>query len=634
MAIIQWLNPEEHFCQEFFQQMAILVRTWAHCLAPFAAAVTLGVGGCGPRPGPPSVGEVRAAVQEIMSVAEFSRSPEPNHALTRLAFIRESDQGNALWELDLLSGHARRLPREEQPRRLFDWSPDDRYLLLRDYDSNEALTLYDANAGSFRPATPVKDPKGRQAQWLYTAGQVVWVGTNRFAYVGNNEGIAELRLATLEDHERKLTPVSRPQGRDLLARMSDTELGFKSNRELWSFDLSTGRATQLTTNLSQDYLWLNYSKDNRAFLYCCDDESDWRHLYRLDLELPSAPRLRQLTFGPEHTYNGQWIQDGKGFAYVGSLTNHYYLAVRPADAAANTNLFMGGYLYGYKAGADGNRIFAVASLGPEPCGIWEYNLGARRLKCLVPGAEPFKESRIIPMTELWVESFDGLKIPCYRLKPKNFKRGEKYPLVIAVPHRDGMFDWKWDKYPQFIANIGVIHWAVNVRGSDGYGRGFRENHPEWADRDVLAARSAAVEGGDVDEQRIFLMAHSSGGEIVTKLATEHPELWAGVILVNPVLAVPSDKPGKLPRHLIFTGEKDTDNHVAARAHAFEKWARTNGVPLTMIYGEKTAHFIVSTKVDERMALEIAGFIFQRTFGEAEIRDNPGRLFDGAPGKSP
>ncbi len=549
-------------------------------------------------------------VEEIMSVAEFSRSPEPNHGVTKLAYIRQTGRGNALWELDLVAGGTRLLPRKEQARRLFDWSSDDRHLLLRDFDSNETLTLYDASAGSFRPAMKAKATNGQQVSWLATAGQVAWVSTNAFVYAGNANGSAELRVAELNGKERNLMTVSPPRARDLIRRVSDTEIAFVSNRELWSYNLETSKPTQLTTNLSRDYLWLNYSRENNAFLFCSEDDSEWRHLYRLDLGPGGARKLTQLTFGPEHTYNGQWIQGGRGFAYVGSLTNHFYLAVRTADGETSTNLFWGGYLYGYKAADDGNRIFAVASPGYEPCGTWEYNIAERRLRCLVPGAEPFKVSKNIPATELWVESFDGLRIPCYQLEPRNFEQGRKYPLVIAVPHRDGMFDWAWSKYPQFLANIGVMHLAVNVRGSDGYGKDFRENHPELADQDILAVRKAALRSGNVDEKRIFLMAHSSGGEIVRKLAREHPEMWAGVILVNPALSVPGDKPGRLPRHLIFTGENDARDNVAARAHEFEEWARANGVPVTMVYDQSTSHFIVSISVDKRMGLKMAEFIFQ------------------------
>jgi dipeptidyl aminopeptidase/acylaminoacyl peptidase len=578
--------------------------------------LALGAPGCShQRPATaPALEEMTNVLEEIMSVGEFSRSPEPNQAVTKLAYIRAGERGNALWELDLAQGTTRLLPRKEQARRLFDWSPDDRFLLVRDFDSDEALTLYDSTDGSFKPAMAIGNAKDKQVTWLATAGQVAWLTATSFVYAGNAEGVAELRLATLGGAEKRLTQVTPPRARDLLARMSSHKVAYVSNGELWSLDVATLSATQLTTNLCKDYLWLHYSEENGAFLYCSEDNSDWRHLFRLDLQPGGLPKVTQLTFGPEHTYNGQWVQGGKGFAYVGSLTNHFYLAVRPQGPNANTNLFLGGFLYGYRVAADGNRIFAVASLGPEPCGTWEYDIAANRLRCLVPGTDrPFVASRVIPATEIWETSFDGLRIPCYRREPRNFRPGIRYPLVIAVPHRDGMFDWSWEKYSQFLANIGVIHLAVNVRGSDGYGRTFRENHPRDADRDVLAVRAAALNSGQVDAQRIFLMAHSSGGEIVRQLATEHPELWAGVILINPSLTVPKDKPRSLPPQLVFTGESDTQDDRATRAHEYEAWARTNGFPLTMLYDQSTYHFIRDVDVDKRLGLALAEFIYRRSY---------------------
>ena len=332
----------------------------------------------------PAFRELPNVVEEVMSVGEFSSSPVPNHAVSRLAYIRAGAQGNALWEMDLPVGRARRLARPEQALRLFDWSADDRYLLLRDLDNDDVLTLYDASEGSFRPAMPVENPEGRRVRWASNAGQVTWLGPNAFAYVANRDATPELRVATLDGQEKRLATVSRRRAQHLLPRLSEAEFGFVSEQELWSFNLAAGQASQLTTNLSKDYLWLNYSKENEAFLYCSEDDSEWRHLYRLDHGPQGWRKLTQLTFGPEHTYNGQWIQGGTGFAYVGNLTNHFYLAVRPSEAQRGTNLFWGGYVNSYKVAEDGNRIFAVASVGPEPSGLWEYR--HRHPQAALPGA--------------------------------------------------------------------------------------------------------------------------------------------------------------------------------------------------------------------------------------------------------
>ncbi len=597
------------------QEMEVSARTVTSYLVACGLTIAVLEVGCAPRPAAesPPAAEVKAVVEEIMSVGTFLRGAEPNHSLTRMVYARTSDHGNVLWEMDFADGGLKRLPRQEQCVRLFQWSPDDRHLLLKDFDNNDTLVSYDSSDGSFRPVMQTRSKKGNQVSWVSNPGQIAWVKPDAFAYVGNQDGTPELRVATLNGSERSLTTVSRRRAQHLLALLPENELAYVSQQELWAFNLGTLQVTQLTTNLSKDYLWLNYSKENRAFLYCSDDDSEWRHLYRLDLEPQGARKLTQLTFGPEHTYNGQWIQGGKGFAYVANLTNHYHLAVRPAETEAATNLFLGGYINTYRVAAEGNRIFAVASLGAEPWGIWEYDIAARRLRCLVPGAEPFKVSQIIPTTERMEKSFDGLEIQCFQLEPRNVQPGRKYPLVIAVPHEIGTFDWAWSKYPQFLANLGVHYVAVNVRGTDGHGRSFRENDPEQAYRDVLAVREAFVRSGNVDEKRIFLMAESSGSVLASKLTMEHAGMWGGVILIHPDLRIPQGEPNRALRYFAFTGEKDSNGELAAHARAFEKWAQVSGVEATMVYGENTWHDIVNTELDKRMGYALAEFIFQRKY---------------------
>lgn len=584
----------------------------------FAAAIITAVGVWGlvarnkPSVGPPTDAEITNVVEEVMSIGQFYRSPEPNHALTKLAYIRSMEGGSALWEADLPQGARRVLPREVEARRLFGWSPDDRYLMLRDFGAKqkEWLQLYDGRDGSFRRATIENNPQ---------VGQATWLDARRFVYIAKAGDAAELRLVVLDHEHKALRKIPIPGSRDLVAQVSDQTVAYAENHEIWFLDIVTAEATQMTTNVSQEFLWLDYSREKDEFLYCSDDESDWRHLFRLGRSGDKYGKRTQLTFGPEHTYNGQWIQNGKGYAYVGNLTNRFYLAVRSSDPSASTNLFYGGYVVGYRVSADGSKIYATASVGAEPNGIWEYDIATRRLNCIVPGIErPFATSKILPTVERWEKSFDGLEIPYYLLEPRNLRHDRKYPLVISIPHAEGQFDESWEKYAQYLANIGVYHVAVNPRGSDGYGKTFGENHPEFADKDVLAVRKAVLADRTIDKDRVFLLAHSSGGVLVNKLAAEHLDLWAGLILIGAEVPRPAAKPRNMPRYLVFMGEKDAKDLVQ-RAREFEAWGRTNGVHLTSLYDKNTLHHITDVNVDKRIGFALAEFIF-----------NPKRLAEAPP----
>jgi len=99
-----------------------------------------------------------------------------------------------------------------------------------------------------------------------------------------------------------------------------------------------------------------------------------------------TPATRQLDrVSAEDTYNGQWLERGQGYVYVGNSNGTFHLAVRPAERAGWTNLFTGGGVVNYTVAADGGRVFATAALGGEPHGLWEYDLAARALRPVLAG---------------------------------------------------------------------------------------------------------------------------------------------------------------------------------------------------------------------------------------------------------
>jgi Prolyl oligopeptidase family len=577
------------------------------CAIGFVVAVLAGAGVVmlaipGRLPAPPiSEAELTNVVNEVMSVGELYRSPEPNHALTELVYMKAMEGRRGASRVDLKSGSVTVLPLKAEARMLFSWSPDDRYLLLKDAPHyNERLLLYDAVDGSFRPATQEKN---------FGVAQAVWVGTNRFAYISKRGKSAEMRLVSLGQPCRVVRTFPNPGTMDWMVGLSGDRVAYLENREVWVLDLKTGAAEQVTTNLCSQYLWLNCAPETGEFLFCSADGSDWRHLFKLGTRPPDKGKLTQLSFGPDHSYNGQWIQGGTGFAYVGNITNHFYLAVRPADPKLRTNLFVGGHVLAYRVGADGNTLYAAAALGMEPPAIWRYDIRARALRCIVPGTnQPFVTARVLPAEARWAESFDGLQIPYYLIKPRGMESRSTYPAVLAVPPEAGQFVQAWEKYGQFLGNIGVFYAALNPRGSDGYGKPFKENKPEEAWRDILAVRKQLLEDPNVDPKRCFLLTWSNGSRAVNRVVAEHPGLWAGVILISGGAPNIGTVEHALPPYFIFIGDKDRRG-LRPGIKRFKQWADANGADVTLMVDARTTHIITDINVDRRLGYAFAQFIF-------------------------
>jgi dipeptidyl aminopeptidase/acylaminoacyl peptidase len=568
------------------------------CLVSIAYLIS----GCGYRPAkPPSDSDVSTVASEIMSVGELYRSPEPSVSGQKIAYMQSDEKGRAMFTLDMASRRSTKVPDRYEIVRLYGWSPDDRYLLFKDlHNKKEWLNVHDFVRNT--NALAAKDQSTR-------VDQAIWASSNELAFISMDAGEAELRLGPLGSNGSALESFDSPGTMDYLLPMSSRSLAWIKEREIWSIDLTTSNRTQLTSGASPQYLWLTYCQSNKEFLYCSKDASDWRHLYRLKADDGNSPRPVQLTFGDEQTYNGQWIENGDGYAFVGNRSNNFYLAIRTRDTRQNTNLFWSGNVIGYRVLNQGEKIYAAASLGPEPPGIWEYDVKNCALSSIVPGTNaPFHLSAIISQKSAFTPSFDGLRIPYYIIPPRGLTEGIKYPAVIGIPPEGGQFMRAWEKYPQFIANIGAFHIGVNPRGSDGYGTSYKRNHREDSHKDVYAVYNEIIKSPQIDRKRIFLMAYSNASEDANLLARTYPDLWAGVIIISGAMPEYPFTSRKNPNYLIFMGEQDSPR-MLKHARDFEKWSKTNTFKATFVYDKNTAHHISDIEVDKRLGKEIAKFIY-------------------------
>ncbi|MBO9660696.1 MAG: S9 family peptidase, partial [Chitinophagaceae bacterium] len=135
----------------------------------------------------------------------------------------------------------------------------------------------------------------------------------------------------------------------------------------------------------------------------------------------------------------------------------------------------------------------------------------------------------VPVNELvqW-ESKDGTKIEGVLLKPSNFDRNEKYPLLVVIHGGPTGIDLP-EPTPTYVYPImqwvekGAVVLRVNYRGSAGYGEKFRSLNVRnlgvgdmW---DVMSGVSYLQKQGFIDTARMGCMGWSQGGYISAFLTT-------------------------------------------------------------------------------------------------------------------
>lgn len=548
-----------------------------------------------------------AQVLDELAAADLFRSPTCDPANSMLAYVHRGPAGRELCLLDLKSLARTDIKLTNEVTKLLTWSPDGRYLAF--------------------VQTPYRLPGGPTAQGS-GAEKESWVTvydrhTGDCRWVGRERPVVEDYLAWLTPHQfllvsRKLGatdwdvwlgqieggPLTRVSDQKDFVVMSENEIAYVQKGEILSQHLEplpeTGEAaahgfaaharrlSDFKTNGFDRIRWLCYDRAERKFLFCARPaNSTWRYLYYFDPD-PETGQLARLN--EEDTYSGQWLQAGAGFAFVGNPENHFYLAVRTLEPAWQTNLFTLGSLDQYRVAPDGNRLYAVAALGIEPQGIWEYTVTNRVLRQLVDGVKsPFVATQLVPPKEYRVKSFDGLEIPCFLFEPVPRPRpGEKRPLVIYLPPPSMQFQRVFQAESQLFANLGFYFLAVNFRGCDGYGRDYasRGNESEAA-KDVLAAYRALLQGRGVDARNVFLYAVCGGDSVLRELVADAPELWRAVALRHGGLAGYARWAArKVPPILLLVGDHDVEPGALERFHS---WAKANGVHAESVIHTNSDH---------------------------------------------
>ena len=160
-----------------------------------------------------------------------------------------------------------------------------------------------------------------------------------------------------------------------------------------------------------------------------------------------------------------------------------------------------------------------------------YDINADKLVKLAELSPWLDENDMAEMQSISYKSRDGLIINGYLTLPKNYKKGDKLPIVVN-PHggpwaRD---NWGFDPQVQFLANRGYGVLQMNFRGSTGYGREFWEiSFKQWGKTmqdDISDGVLWLIDEGIADPERIAIYGASYGGYATLAGLTFTPDLYA------------------------------------------------------------------------------------------------------------
>ncbi len=308
------------------------------------------------------------------------------------------------------------------------------------------------------------------------------LGTDR-AWSTNSDlyavGLAggDLRNLTPRFPGAEHAPAPSPDG-TLLAFLSQERAGFESDRQrLMVLELATGDARDVTRGIDvsvAEFRWLPTSRE----LVFVAQRGQRHRVFRADV----AGTVREVLAWGNSTQISV-AADGNTVALVNDAVH------RPGQV----------------------HVWTLTG-GGEPRAITDYNASVRR------------EVRMHPAEEIrWVGA-DGASVYGLLVRPPQFVRGQRYPLLVLV-HGGPQGAWldqfhsRWNA--QMFAAAGYVTVLLNPRGSTGFGQRFVDQiSGDWGGRaliDIVAGVEHAARFPFVDSTRIAAAGGSFGGYMVNWL---------------------------------------------------------------------------------------------------------------------
>lgn len=410
---------------------------------------------------------------------------------------------------------------------------DERFLYTSDQGGDENSHIYvQAPDGSVRDLTPGEKLK---------ADFYGWSPDHRTFFFATNERdpqAFDLYEMTLDGYERTL--LYKNEGGFIPGAVSPdrrwvalTKTAGFNDADLYLHDRTTGKTTLLnpgdTPGTEVTYLPQEFSPDGKSLYYLTDKGSEFEYLLRYDLATGQSTEILRPA----------WDVTSAGFSRAGK----YFLAAINNDARTELRLFEAdglrpvalpdlqeGSITGVIFSRDSRRMaFYAEGTGPEDLFVRDMATGqTRQLTRALPAIDP---AHLVQGRVVRFKSYDGIEVPGILYRPHGASAQNKVPALVWVHGGPGgQSTIGYSGFLQYVVNRGYAVYAINNRGSDGYGKTFYalddRKHGEADLDDCVASKKMLIETGWVDPQRIGILGGSYGGYMVLAALAFRPREFA------------------------------------------------------------------------------------------------------------
>jgi dipeptidyl aminopeptidase/acylaminoacyl peptidase len=304
-----------------------------------------------------------------------------------------------------------------------------------------------------------------------------------------------------------------------------------ADSNLYLADLTSGAAPKLLTehtgNIS--YGIYDFSADGAFLIYSTDEAGEFTQAWTY--ALASGARKALLTA----RWDVMLVKDSPSGRFRVSAINVDGSTAMTIARRDGTPVTLSGVPAGDLGGARFDRTEATVAFSvssdTSPSDIFVASLADGKARRLTTALNPaIKESDLVEASVARFKSYDGLEVPGILYQPKGASAASKVPAVVLVHGGPGGQSRRgYSAMIQHLVNNGYGVYAINNRGSSGYGKTFYhlddKKHGDVDLKDVVASRKFLASLGWVDPARIGIMGGSYGGYMVAAALAFAPDAF-------------------------------------------------------------------------------------------------------------
>ncbi len=534
----------------------------------------------------------------------------------RLAYVASDDGKPQIFVRWLSDGATARITQLQQGPGDLVWSPDGKWIGFTQRMPATSKPLASDMPKAPRGATwadPVKVIE--QFTYRFDGAGYVEPGYSHLFVVGSDGGAP--RQITQGEHDFNGPVVWTRDSRSLVVSanpVADADYD-PLESDLYRISVADGELTQLTTRNGPDGSpALSADGKSLAFIGFEDKEMGYQNAVLSLLDLATGT-TRELTANLDRSVdNAQWDGDrGLYFTYDDQGMTHLAWVSASGGKIDTVATDVGGTAMGRPYGGSafhvaGGRVAYTHNSNYRPADIALVKRGDKP-RVLTHLSENLLAARQLGKVEelRWPSSADQREMQGWLVYPPDFDAAKQYPLLLEI--HGGPFANYGPRFApeiQLYAAKGYIVLYTNPRGSTSYGDEFanliHHNYPGQDYDDLISGVDAAIAGGHVDSDQLFVTGGSGGG-VLTAWIVGHTDRFRAAVVAKPVInwysfVLTSDAYGFFSRYWFPGKPWDHLEHYMKRS------------PISYVKNVKTPTMLISGESDYRTPISEAEQYYQ------------------------